>query len=169
MAQDHGAPFFDYPVAAAEEAREQAADVLLPDASESDWTVILEFTQARRFSPGQSILDAGGPGGSLYLVLEGTVEVVAPRGRFGRSRRAGLLETGSVVGEVSFFDGEPRSMGVRAVTAAVLAEMPPGSFGSLFAAHPDLGRRLLMDLGRILAGRLRRAEARARADSGMQP
>lgn len=169
MAQDQGAPFFDYPVPAAKEARAQAADVLLPDASESDWTAILEFTQARRFSPGQSILDAGGPGGSLYLVLEGTVEVVAPRGRFGRSRRAGLLETGSVVGEVSFFDGEPRSMGVRAVTAAVLAEMPPESFRSLFAAHPDLGRRLLMDLGRILAGRLRRAEARARADSGTQP
>ena len=117
MAQDHGAPFFDYPVPAAKEARAQAADVLLPDASESDWTAILEFTQARRFSPGQVILDAGGRGGSLYLVLEGTVEVVAPRGRFGRSRRAGLLETGSVVGEVSFFDGEPRSMGVRAVTA----------------------------------------------------
>ena len=104
MAQDHGAPFFDYPVPAAKEARAQAADVLLPDVSESDWTVILEFAQARRFSPGQSILNADGPGGSLYLVLEGTVRVFAPRGRFGRSRRAGLLETGSVVGEVSFFD-----------------------------------------------------------------
>jgi CRP-like cAMP-binding protein len=137
--------------------------VLLPDASEADWTTILEFTQARRFGPGQIVLEAGGPGGSLYLVLEGTIEVLAPRSGFARSRRADLLGAGSMVGEVSFFDGEPRSMGVRALTATVLAEMTPGSFDSLFTAHPDLGRRLLMDLGRILAGRLRRAEAGARA------
>jgi CRP/FNR family transcriptional regulator, cyclic AMP receptor protein len=172
MAPDHGASFFDYPspAAAAHADRAQATDVLLPDASEADWTAILEFTHARRFGPGQSILEAGGPGGSLYLVLEGSIEVLAPGTRLGRSRRVGLLEPGSVVGEVSFFDGEPRSMGVRALTAAVLAEMSPGNFQDLFAAHPDLGRQLLMDLGRILAGRLRRAEAGASAaNSGALP
>ncbi len=163
MAPDYGAFFFDYPTPAVEDAdRTQAADVLLWDASEADWAIILEFTQARRFGPGQSVLEVGGPGGSLYLVLEGTIEVFASRNRFGRSRRVGLLEAGSMVGEVSFFDSAPRSMGVRALTAAVLAEMTPDDFKSLFAAHPDLSRRLLMDLGRILAGRLRRAESGSR-------
>ncbi len=163
--------FFDYPVAVPGDAdRAPAAEVLLPDASEADWTTILEFTRARRFSAGQIVLDAGGPGGSLYLVLEGAIEILAPPGRFGRSRPAGRLEAGSMVGEVSFFDGESRSMGVRAVTAAALAEMSHGDFESLFAAHPDLGRRLLMDLGRILAGRLRRAEAGGRpAYPGARP
>jgi CRP-like cAMP-binding protein len=162
MTPDHGAFFFDYPTPAEDADRRQAADVLLQDASEADWAIILEFTQARRFGPGQSVLEVGGPGGSLYLVLEGTIEVLASRSRFGRSRRVGLLEAGSMVGEVSFFDGAPRSMSVRALTAAVLAEMTPGGFESLFAAHPDLSRRLLMDLGRILAGRLRRAESGSR-------
>ena len=156
--------FFDYPTPAPEDADSApAADVLLPEASEADWTTILEFTRARRFGAGQIVLEAGGPGGSLYLVLEGAGEVLAPPGRFGRSRPAGRLEAGAMVGEVSFFDAEPRSMSVRAVTAATLAEMNHGDFASLFAAHPDLGRRLLMDLGRILAGRLRRAEAGGRA------
>jgi len=156
--------FFDYPTSAPQDTdRAPTAEVLLPDASEADWTTILEFTRARRLGAGQTVLAADGPGGSLYLVLEGTIEVVAPPGRFGRSRPAGRLEAGAVVGEVSFFDGEPRSMGVRAVTAAALAEMTHGDFENLFAAHPDLGRRLLMDLGRILAGRLRRAEAGGRA------
>jgi CRP-like cAMP-binding protein len=156
--------FFDYPTPARKDSgRAPVADVLLPDAPEADWTTMLEFTQARRFGAGQTILAADGPGGSLYLVLEGTIEVVAPPGRFGRSRQAGHLEAGAMVGEVSFFDGEPRSMGVRAVTAAALAEMTHGDVENLFAAHPDLGRRLLMDLGRILAGRLRRAEPGGRA------
>src|SRR5258707_9309048 len=142
MAPDHGASFFDYPSPAAEDAdRARAADVLLSDASEADWTAILEFTHARRFGPGQTILEAGGPGGSLYLVLEGSIEVLAQRSRLGRSRRVGLLEAGSGVGEGAFFDGEPRSMGGRALTPAGLAEMGPGNLEGPFPAHPDLGRR----------------------------
>ncbi len=160
MAPAHRMSFFDYPTTKPEDPeRAQVAQVLLPDASEADWTTILEYTQARRFSAGQSVLEAGGGGGSLYLLLEGTIEVITPQTRFGRPRRIGRLEAGTMVGEVSFFDGEPRSMGVRAFTSAALAELTPGNVERLFTDHPDLGRRLLMDLGRILAGRLRRAEA----------
>ena len=152
--------FFDYPTTGPEDhERAQVAQVLLPDASEADWVTILEYTQARRFGAGQSVLAAGAGGGSLYLLLEGTIEVITPQTRFGRSRRIGRLEAGSMVGEVSFFDGEPRSMGVRALTPAVLAELTPENVERMVTDHPDLGRRLLMDLGRILAGRLRRAEA----------
>ena len=122
MARDYGMSFFDYPTPAPEDADSApAADVLLPEASEADWTTILEFTRAAWF--------AGG----------------------------------AWVGLLFFSPAPPRSMSVRAVTAAALAEMNHGDFASLFAAHPDLGRRLLMDLGRILAGRLRRAEAGGRA------
>jgi CRP/FNR family transcriptional regulator, cyclic AMP receptor protein len=154
--------FFDYPTSGPETP--PAPQVLLPDASEADWTRLLDFTQAKRFGAGQEVLHAGGGGRSLYLLLEGTLEVVAPGTRFGRKRPLARLEAGSVVGELSFFDGEPRSAGVRALTAVVLAELTPDGFDRLVAKHPDLARRLLLDLGRVLAGRLRRAEA-ARAPS----
>lgn len=149
--------FFDYP-GAGPEAPPQAA-VLLPDASEADWATLLEFTRALRFGAGQNVLEAGGGGRSLYLLLEGILEVLAPPARFGRQRRIGRLEAGSVVGEVSFFDGAPRSAGVRALTPVVLAEMTLQDFERLAGDHPGLARSLLLDLGRILAGRLRKAEA----------
>jgi CRP-like cAMP-binding protein len=149
--------FFDYPTAQPQAARRE--QVLLPDAPEADWATLLEFTQARRFGAGQTVLQAGGGGRSLFLLLEGSLEVVAPQTRFGRQRRLGRLEAGSVVGELSFFDGEPRSAGVRALTPAALAELTPAGFDDLSRRHPDLARRLLLDLGRILAGLLRRAEA----------
>jgi CRP/FNR family transcriptional regulator, cyclic AMP receptor protein len=155
--------FFDYPTAGPEAL--PPAQVLLADASEADWTALLDFTQARRFGAGQEVLHAGGGGRSLYLLLEGTLEVVTPPTRFGRKRPLGRLEAGSVVGEVSFFDAEPRSAGVRALTPVVLAELTAEGFDGLVAKHPDLARRLLLDLGRILAGRLRRAEAAAGASS----
>jgi CRP/FNR family transcriptional regulator, cyclic AMP receptor protein len=155
--------FFDYPTSGPESP--PPAQVLLADASEADWATLLDFTQAKRFGAGQDVLQAGGGGRSLYLLLEGTVEVVTPQTRFGRKRPGVRLDAGSVVGELSFFDGAPRSAGVRALTPAVLAELTPDGFENLVARHPDLARRLLLDLGRILAGRLRRAEAAARASS----
>jgi CRP/FNR family cyclic AMP-dependent transcriptional regulator len=153
--------FFDYPTSGPETA--PPAQVLLADASEADWTTLLDYTQARRFGAGQEVLQAGGGGRSLYLLLEGTLEVVPPPGRFGRKRPRVRLDAGSVVGEMSFFDGEPRSAGVRALTPVVLAELTQDGFDGLVAGHPELARRLLLDLGRILAGRLRRAEATAGA------
>jgi CRP-like cAMP-binding protein len=112
-----------------------------------------------RFSAGQDVLAAGSGGRSLYVLVEGTVEVLAPSARFGRQRRIARLEVGSVIGEVSFFDGAPRSAGVRAVTPVVLAEMTVQDFERLADRHPGLARSLLLDLGRILAGRLRKDEA----------
>jgi CRP/FNR family transcriptional regulator, cyclic AMP receptor protein len=151
--------FFDYPTSGPEAA--PPTQVLLADASEADWATLLDYTQARRFGAGQEVLHAGGGGRSLYLLLEGTLEVVTPQTRFGRKRPRVRLDAGSVVGELSFFDGAPRSAGVQAVTPVVVAELTQDGFDALVTKHPELARRLLLDLGRILAGRLRRAEAAA--------
>src|SRR5262249_14260556 len=149
--------FFDYPDT--EPSAAPSASVLLPDASEADWATLLEFTRVLRFGAGRNVLEAGGGGRSLYVLLEGTLEVLRPPTRLGRQRQARRLEAGRLVGEVSFFDGAPRSAGVRALTTVVLAEMTLQDFERLADHHPGLARSLLLDLGRILAGRLRKAEA----------
>jgi CRP/FNR family transcriptional regulator, cyclic AMP receptor protein len=144
--------FFDYPNEPPASAGNDA--LLLADASNQEWGTLLAHTRNRRFSPGDAIVTAGAGDQSLYLVLEGQLEVLAERGRRGY-RRLAFVGAGSVIGELSFFDGGSRSALVRAVTPAVLAEMSRPEFDALAAASPDLARRLLLDLGRILAQRLR--------------
>jgi CRP/FNR family cyclic AMP-dependent transcriptional regulator len=131
-------------------------DVLLADASDEDWATLLEHTRYRRFDPGGTVVMAGERDQSLYLILEGQLEVLAQHGR--RYRRIASVGSGSVIGELSFFDGGARSAMVRAVTQAVLAELSPAEFEALAASNPVLARRLLFDLGRILAQRLRAAQ-----------
>lgn len=133
---------------------------MLADASDEEWKTLLAHTRNRRFSPGDAIVTAGASDQSLYLVLEGQLDVLAERGRRGY-RRIASVGAGSVIGELSFFDGGGRSALVRAVTPAVLAEMSRSEFDALAAASPDLARRLLFDLGRILAQRLRAVQGSA--------
>jgi CRP/FNR family cyclic AMP-dependent transcriptional regulator len=147
--------FFDYPNEPP--APSGNVDLLLADASDEEWATLLEHTRYRRFGPGDAVVTAGERDQSLYLVLEGQLEVLADRGRRGH-RRIASVGAGSVIGELSFFDGGGRSALVRAVTAAVLAELSPTEFDALAVASPGLARRLLFDLGRILAHRLRTAQ-----------
>jgi len=147
--------FFDYPNEPP--ASSPAVELLLADASDEEWATLLRHTRYRRFNPGDEVVTAGALEQSLYLVLEGQLEVLAEHGRR-RYQRIALVGAGSVIGELSFFDGEARSALVRAMTPAVLAELSRAEFDSLSAANPALARRLLLDLGRILARRLRAAQ-----------
>jgi len=150
--------FFDYPNEPP--ASSGTSQLLLADASDEEWATLMHHTRYRRFGPGDVVVTVGALDQSLYLVLEGQLEVLAEHGRR-RYRRIALVDAGSVIGELSFFDGGARSALVRAVTPAVLAELSPAEFDSLAVADPALARRLLFDLGRILAQRLRLAQQSA--------
>jgi CRP/FNR family transcriptional regulator, cyclic AMP receptor protein len=146
--------FFDYPN---EPPSSSKPEVLLPDASDEEWAGLLRHTRYRRFNSGDEVVTVGEQDQSLYLVIEGQLEVLAEHGRR-RYQRIALVSAGSVIGELAFFDGGPRSALVRAVSPALLAELSPAEFDSFAAANPVLANRLLFDLGRILARRLRIAQ-----------
>jgi len=98
--------------------------------------MLLGHTRNRRFGPGDAVVRAGERDQSLYLVLEGQLEVLADRGRRGH-RRIASVGAGSVIGELSFFDGGARSALVRAVTPAVLAELSTSAGSWLTGCAPQ--------------------------------
>jgi CRP/FNR family cyclic AMP-dependent transcriptional regulator len=147
--------FFDYPTGAEPDIRPRA-DYMLPDATDDDWSALLDHTRAVHVAAGATVITPGSGDRSLYLVVDGTLEVLLGEGR--RSRRVAVLGGGTVIGEVAFFDGGARSATIRAITPADLAELSRARFDALAADRPDLARSLLFELGRILAGRLRAAQ-----------
>lgn len=150
--------FFDYP--GEPPALLGEAEYFLSDASDKEWATLLAHTRHRWFSPGDAVISERGRDRSLYLILDGRLEVLVERGRRGH-RQVASLGAGSVIGELAFFDGGARSALVRAVTAAELAELSPADFEALAAADPVLARRLLFELGRFLAKRLRASQQAA--------
>jgi CRP/FNR family cyclic AMP-dependent transcriptional regulator len=137
------ASFFEYPTG----ARAGADDfTFLPGASDEDWAKLLAHTETLRFPAGAAIVRAGELDRALYFLVEGTVAV-------GDS----AISAPSVLGEVAFLDGKPRSLTVRARTDCEALRLSADAFEVLAAREPLLGRAILFDLGRILAARLRRA------------
>lgn len=99
---------------------------------------------------------------ALYFVAAGSLEVgttyvdgvsISPLAKIG---------TGSVIGEQSFFDGQPRSANVWAVSDGELLCLTEEKFSQLAQDEPRLTRDLLFALGRILSLRLRNTTMRVR-------
>ena len=149
--------FFDYPDDSSEPTTDQFA--FLADASDEDWAAIRAHGELRHFRPSETVIAEGEVDRALYIVVEGELEAVVVEGKRGKSRRVSSIEAGMVLGEVSFFDGRPRSAAVRAVTDATLLRLSKGGFDVLAAKEPALGRNILFDIGRTLAARLRDIEA----------
>jgi len=142
--------FFAYPTDAGEAGDEL---VFLRDRSEEDWERVLAHAEAVRFSAGDVLVSAGELDRTLYVLASGRLEVLLPGE--GDDIRIGTIEPRSVAGEIAFVDGRPRSATLRALTDGEVFELQFDAFETLAARYPELGRAILLDLARILAGRLR--------------
>jgi CRP/FNR family transcriptional regulator, cyclic AMP receptor protein len=139
---------------AAPETREDSADLLfLPGATAADWAKVFAHAEPLRVSAGLAVLQAGEEDRGLYLISEGTLGVRLPR----EESAFKAIEAPAVVGELAFFDGQPRSATLEAITDVRGARLDPAALDRLAAEEPELARTLLLDLARILALRLRMA------------
>ena len=147
---EHAGPFLVF----VEEAHEDSADLLfLPEATASDWATVFAHAEVRRVGAGLALVQAGEDDRALYLLTEGTVGVRLPRDESAFK----TIDAPSVVGELAFFDGRPRSATLDAVTDVEVVRRDQAGFERLAAAAPELAHAMLRDLARILALRLRMA------------
>jgi CRP/FNR family transcriptional regulator, cyclic AMP receptor protein len=131
----------------------------LADVHEADLAVILDYTQARLYSPGELAVREGELDRSFFIISRGSFEVVVPTA--GGRRRVRVLEPGDLFGEVAFFDGRPRSADVAALEEGEALVLTQAAFQRLRLAHPRLALRFVLDLGRILSERFRASDAAA--------
>ncbi len=131
-------------------ARERAL-TFLADRDRADWEVVVSYTELRRFAVREVVVRRDERERALYLLIAGTLQVRAGDG----SDPFKSIRAPSVVGEVAFLDGAPRSVDLVAATDGELRRLSLDSFEALSARYPELGRAILFDLGRITATRLR--------------
>ena len=127
--------------------------VFLPGATAGDWAAILGRASLWRMEAGDVLVRAGDADRALWFLAEGALHVVED------DAVVKTIEAPSVVGEVAFLDGGPRSAALVSVADAEVARFDEAAFASLCADEPQLACRFALDLGRVAALRLRALEA----------
>jgi CRP-like cAMP-binding protein len=126
---------------------------------------LLAYTTTLRFSRGDVLLRQ--VSGSARSTCSPRA---ASRSSFQRGDRSeftvATIDAGSVFGEISFLDDEPRSSTIRASHDGEMPRLDFGAFEVLSASSPALATAVVLDLGRILAARLRQTNALLAASMG---
>ena len=129
----------------------------MPERSPAQWDRLLPFVERRQFRAGEEVIRRGEIDRALYIVVDGSLQARVTEGRAGKGA-AVPVPPGSVIGEIGFFDGKPRTATVTALTDGEMLRLSFESFQTLAASEPDLAQEMLIDLGRILAIRLRQTD-----------
>lgn len=125
---------------------------LLRELPRSTLEELAASTQERQYDPGETIVEIGQPGRSLFLVLDGRVQVVFPT-RTGDFELASL-GPGEFFGEMALLNGMPRSATVRAVDAVRTLVLDKDDFRVTITDTPSVALEILEKL----STRMRRAD-----------
>lgn len=107
--------------------------------------------QNRSLRPGQSLFIEGESPRSMFLITKGTVAIRKSKGS--AFVEIAKLNTNEVVGEMSFFDRQPRSASAFALTDLDVTEIPFEALDKLFSATPPYLKAMIS----TMADRLRKA------------
>jgi CRP-like cAMP-binding protein len=150
--EGHLQPVSTGPGARQEEKIERLKEVPLFEASrDRQLRSVARISRIFDVAPGSLLTRAGEPGDEFFLIMDGTARVEVPPGR-----RA-LLGPGTFFGEMSLFDGGPRSATVIADTPVRLIVISRRNFAKLLKDVPGLTETILTTLSR----RVRQVEGRA--------
>lgn len=128
---------------------------------------IMDILDRVTFSANEIIMREGDIGDTVYIILEGAVEVTkslvigdADSEESGKDKVFTRLDgqQRAVFGEIVLFDELKRTASVKAVTDCVMYKMKKEDFLKTAEEDYELGYRILLNLGRIVSARLRRAD-----------
>lgn len=126
----------------------------------SELRVIDSLLHERQYLKGEIVFDEGEEGQALYVVLSGTVLIC--RQGSPDTERIAEIQAGNLFGELALLDGVPRVAQARAATDCMLASLSRSDFNGLVETHAVIASKVLLQLARELAQRIReRAPARA--------
>ena len=117
----------------------------------------MSFTTVDR---GQPILREGDREAYLCVLIRGRAAVVKESATGGKPETLATIGEGSVLGEMSLFDGEPRSATVIASEDADLLVFTAHHLETLTHDKPLLAAKLLLKLGKVISQRLRVASGK---------
>jgi CRP/FNR family cyclic AMP-dependent transcriptional regulator len=132
-------------------AQLDAKDALPCRLTAQDWKALAPYLSVRFLRPGDPLMHEGESERELFILGEGELKVSIA------GNAIATLVPGTVVGEGTFFSGEPRSATVTPSTTGVAWGLHWDRFDALSRKHPKLAVDLVKGLAAVLAVRMREA------------
>jgi len=101
----------------------------------------------RDLDDGEFLLSEGTADDSLHVLIEGKLEVVKSTGADEFASLA-VLRDGDLAGELSFVDGQPHTVGLRALCHSQVLTLARADFEGIVADNPQLVYKVMRTVAR---------------------
>jgi CRP/FNR family transcriptional regulator, cyclic AMP receptor protein len=132
-------------------AAHDAADSLQCRLGLEGWKLLAPYFSIHFLQQDSVLINEGQDERVLYLLAEGELKVQA------RGHDIARLKPGTVVGEGTFFSGQPRSATILASSNGVAWSLSWEKFEAMAQQYPKLSLELTRGLAAVLAVRMREA------------
>ncbi|MBF0371499.1 MAG: HEAT repeat domain-containing protein [Magnetococcales bacterium] len=102
---------------------------------------ILPITREVRFQPGERFIEQGEPGESLYIVVEGEVDILVDE-----KRQPDRITRKGIIGELAILSGSPRAATCQAVDKVVALMIRKADFWELLRERPEVSIGVIKNL-----------------------
>jgi glutaminase len=138
---------------------------LLDGLGDAELSAIERAMHVRSIEAGTVVIREGQDADELFFLLAGRISVLLPldANAGGRSRRLATLGSGVAFGEMAMLDEATRSADVVCDARSTVASLSLDALAQLEASYPAISHTIRMNLARLLARRLRSANAQIRA------
>jgi CRP/FNR family cyclic AMP-dependent transcriptional regulator len=128
---------------------------LFRDLEQIERGELAAMMQEKKYDAGTEIFREGDPGGELFILAGGSVEVQKQRSHGSGRVVIARFDRGGVIGEMSLVDKMSRSASVCSVQPTRAWVLSQESFDELLVSKPELSVKVLKGLAMLLSQRLR--------------
>ncbi len=122
---------------------------------ENDLAELATMMESQKYATGEDLFKEGDPGGKMYIIANGAVEVQKLRSHGSDRVVIARFERGGVIGEMSLVDGMTRSATVNVVQPTKVFTLSKESFDEMILNRKDLANKVLLGMSMLLSLRLR--------------
>ena len=123
------------------------ASSLGAELSPEEAQVLDSLMSSRALADGDYLITERTNDDALHVLLTGKLEVVKTTGA-GETASLAVLRDGELAGELSFIDGEPHTVALRALCDCVVISLARKEFESIVDEHPQLVYKVMRAIAR---------------------
>jgi CRP/FNR family cyclic AMP-dependent transcriptional regulator len=122
-----------------------------------EYEQVLALLSEESYAKGSVIIDEGKSKQDLWIVVQGSCEVVKLN-KSKSQKQLATIEAGAVFGEMSFFQKAPHSATVRALSAVKVLRLTRENFEKLQTQSPAAAYKIARSVLAVMAQRIRRMD-----------
>ena len=112
-------------------------------------------TYTRIYHPGEYIFRKSNPGDGMYIIMDGSVQIVDERSDGNEEITLVTLNNGDFFGEISLLDESPRSASAKCNKKTEAMSFFRADLLDILNRRPMIGSKIILNLARVLGERLR--------------